>query len=64
MNQLTYLSRKISYDSIHLNLNKLINSKNFSKLKFKKLQNLAQIEKLNRFARLKTKALSVISESK
>ena len=59
-----FLSRKISYDSIHLNLNKLINSKNFSKLKFKKLQNLAQIEKLNRFARLKTKALSVISESK
>ena len=59
-----FLSRKISYDSIHLNLNKLINSKNFSKLKFKKLQNLAQIEKLNRVARLKTKALSVISESK
>ncbi len=59
-----FLSRKISFDSIYLNLNKLINSKSFSKLKFKKLQNLAQIEKLNRFARLKTKALSVISESK
>ena len=58
------MSRKISFDSIYLNLNKLINSKSFSKLKFKKLQNLAQIEKLNRFARLKTKALSVISESK
>ena len=59
-----FLKKSISFDNIPIILNKLINSKNFSKLKLKKLRNLAQIESLNRFARLKTNSLSVISTSK
>ena len=59
-----FLKKSISFDNIPIILNKLINSKNFSKLKLKKLRNLAQIESLNKFARLKTNSLSVISSSK
>ena len=59
-----FLKKIISFDNIHVELNKLLNSKTFSKLKLKKLRNLAQIESLNRFARLKTNSLSVISTSK
>tara|TARA_B100000941_G_scaffold33205_1_gene19827 strand:- start:1250 stop:2419 length:1170 start_codon:yes stop_codon:yes gene_type:complete len=59
-----FLKKSISFDNIPIILNKLINSKNFSKLKLKKLRNLAQIENLNKFARLKTNSLSVISSSK
>ena len=40
----------------------LINLPVFSKFKHQKLKNLAQIEKLNEFVRLKTRALSVISK--
>ena len=59
-----FLRKNISFDNIHVELNKLLNSKTFSKLKLKKLRNLAQIESLNKFARLKTNSLSVISSSK
>ena len=59
-----FLNKKISYDQISKNLLSQINSKSFSKFKHKKLNNLAQIEKLNNFVRLKTKTLSVISSKK
>ena len=59
-----FLNKKISYDKISKNLLSRINSKSFSKFKRKKLNNLAQIEKLNNFVRLKTKTLSVISLKK
>ena len=59
-----FLNKKISYDQISKNLQSRINSKSFSKFKRKKLNNLAQIEKLNNFVRLKTKTLSVISSKK
>ena len=59
-----FLKNKISFDNIPIVLNKLLNSKTFSKFKLKKVDNLAQIESLNRFARLKTNSLSVISLSK
>ena len=59
-----FLNKKISYDQISKILLSQINSKSFSKFKRKKLNNLAQIEKLNNFVRLKTKALSVISSKK
>ena len=59
-----FLKKSISFDNIPIKLNKLLNSKYFSKLKLKKLRNLAQIESLNKFARLKTNSLSVISSSK
>ena len=39
----------------------IINNKIFRKYRQKKVNNLAQIEKLNEFVRLKTKSLSVIS---
>ena len=59
-----FLNKKISYDQISKNLLSQINSKSFSKFKRKKLNNLAQIQKLNNFVRLKTKTLSVISSKK
>ena len=59
-----FLNKKISYDQISKILLSQINSKSFSKFKRKKLNNLAQIEKLNNFVRLKTKTLSVISSKK
>ena len=59
-----FLNKKISYNQISKNLLSRINLKCFSKFKRKKLNNLAQIEKLNSFVRLKTKTLSVISSKK
>ena len=59
-----FLNKKISYDQISKNIITQINSKSFYKFKRKKLSNLAQIEKLNNFVRLKTKTLSVISSKK
>lgn len=59
-----FLNKKISYDQISKILLSQINSKSFYKFKRKKLNNLAQIEKLNNFVRLKTKTLSVISSKK
>ena len=45
-------------------LKQIINNKIFLKYRQKKVNNLAQIEKLNEFVRLKTKSLSVISKIK
>ena len=47
-----------------IKLKQLLNNNDFSKYKLKKVNNLAQIEKLNEFVRLKTKSLSVISQIK
>ena len=52
------------FDDISNKLLQIINSKVFAKYKLKKVNNLAQIEKLNEFVRLKTKSLSVISKIK
>ena len=59
-----FLQNKISFDDITAKLNQLINDKIFLKYRQKKVNNLAQIEKLNEFVRLKTKSLSVISKIK
>ena len=59
-----FLKKKISFEDISIKLMKIINSKIFNKYMRKKVNNLAQIEKLNEFVRLKTKSLSVISNVK
>ena len=59
-----FLQNKISYEDIYLKLKKIINNKIFIKYRQKKVNNLRQIEKLNEFVRLKTKSLSVISNTK
>tara|TARA_Y100000816_G_scaffold170136_1_gene122134 strand:- start:3028 stop:4194 length:1167 start_codon:yes stop_codon:yes gene_type:complete len=59
-----FLENKISFEDISKKLKQILNNKDFSKYKHKKVNNLAQIEKLNEFVRLKTKSLSVISKSK
>ena len=56
-----FLNNQIDFDDISIKLYKIINHKIFSKYRSKKVINLAQIEKLNEFVRLKTKSLSVIS---
>ena len=59
-----FLKNKISFDDISIKFKQIINSKLFLKYKSKKVNNLAQIEKLNKFVRLKTNSLSVISKIK
>ena len=59
-----FLENKIDFLSISSKNWLLINSPIFSKFKQQKLKNLAQIERLNEFVRLKTRALSVISKKK
>ncbi len=59
-----FLKNKISFDDISTKFKQIINSKLFLKYKSKKVNNLAQIEKLNKFVRLKTNSLSVISKIK
>ncbi len=59
-----FLKNKISFDEISTKLKQIISHKDFSKFRQKKLNNLAQIEKLNEFVRLKTKSLSVISQQR
>ena len=59
-----FLKNRISFDEISTKMNQIINSKLFRKYRLKKVNNLAQIEKLNEFVRLKTKSLSVISKIK
>ena len=56
-----FLKNKINFLDISSKICHLINSSLFSKYKLQKPKNLAQIEKLNEFVRLKTRALSVIS---
>ncbi len=59
-----FLERKISFLDISSRFWYLINLPFFSKYKHQKPKNLAQIEKLNQFVRLKTRTLSVISKKK
>ena len=59
-----FLENKITFEDISIKLKQILNNKVFSKFKHKKVNNLAQIEKLNEFVRLKTKSLSVISKIK
>ena len=56
------MKNKINFLDISSKIWLLINSSIFSKFKLQKPKNLAQIEKLNEFVRLKTRALSVISK--
>ena len=57
-----FLKNKITFDEISIKLKQIINWKVFSKYRVKNVKNLAQIEKLNEFVRLKTRSLSVISQ--
>ena len=59
-----FLKNEIRFEDISFKLKQIINSKSISKYRLKKVTNLAQIEKLNEFVRLKTKSLSVISKIK
>ncbi len=59
-----FLENKIKFLDISSKIWHLINSPFFSKFKHQKPKNLAQIEKLTKFVRLKTRALSVISQKK
>ena len=59
-----FLENRIKFLDISSKILHLINSPLFSKFKHQKPKNLAQIEKLNEFVRLKTRSLSVISQKK
>ena len=59
-----FLKNKINFSDISSKIWFLINSTFFSKFKHQKPKNLAQIEKLHEFVRLKTRSLSVISQKK
>ncbi len=59
-----FLQNKINFFKISSKICYLINLPFFSKFKHQKPKNLAQIEKLNEFVRLKTRTLSVISDKK
>ena len=59
-----FLNNKLNFLDISSKICHLIDSPLFSKFKHQKPKNLAQIEKLNEFVRLKTRALSVISQKK
>ena len=59
-----FLKNKIRFLDISSKIWYLINLPVFLKFKHQKPKNLAQIEKLNEFVRLKTRSLSVISKIK
>ena len=59
-----FFKKKIKFLEISSKIWLLINLPLFSKFKHQKPKNLAQIEKLNEFVRLKTRSLSVISKKK
>ena len=59
-----FLKNEINFFDISSKICFLINSGFFSKFIHQKPKNLAQIEKLNEFVRLKTRSLSVISKKK
>ena len=59
-----FLNNKIKFSEISSKIWHLINLPFLSKFKHQKPKNLAQIEKLNEFVRLKTRSLSVISKKK
>ena len=55
-----FLSNKILFDKIHINLIKILSLKELQKYKNKKPKNLTEILKLNEYVRLKTSTLSVL----
>ena len=55
-----FLSKKISFNDIHIYLIKILSLKEFQKYKRKKPKNLTEILHLNEYVRLKTKSLSVV----
>ena len=55
-----FLTKQVSFQNISKNLIKFLNLNVFVKYKRQKLNNLAQIVKLNKFVRLKTKTLSIL----
>jgi len=59
-----FLRKKISFLEIQENICRLLNFDKLAKFKHQKVKNLAQIERLNEFVRLKTRTLSVISKKK
>ena len=59
-----FLENKINFLDISSKISLLLDLPLFSKFKHQKPKNLAQIEKLNEFVRLKTRTLSVISQKK
>ena len=56
-----FLNKKISFQEISFNLNKIINSKEFRHYKFVKPKKITQINELSDYVRLKTRSLSVYS---
>ena len=56
-----FLKKKLKFWEIYLNLNKLLNMKEFIKYKKIKPKNARQIYKLSEYVRLKTRALSIRS---
>ena len=59
-----FLKKEIKFLDISSKIWLLVNSSFFTKFKHQKPKNLAQIERLNEFVRLKTRSLSVISKKK
>ena len=59
-----FLKKEIKFLDISSKIWLLVNSSFFSKFMHQKPKNLAQIERLNEFVRLKTRTLSVISKKK
>ena len=55
-----FLTKQVSFQNISKNLIKFLNLNVFVKYTRQKLNNLAQIVKLNNFVRLKTKTLSIL----
>ena len=57
-----FLNGQIKFMDIHYFLKKILNSNEFIKYKGIKPQNYKQIEDLNKYVRLKTLSLSVLSK--
>ena len=55
-----FLKKRIKYQDIHKNLKKILNLREFIKLKSSKPKNVVQIIKLSKYVALKTKSLCVI----
>ena len=55
-----FLKKRIKYHDIHKNLKKILNLREFTKLKSSKPKNVLQIIKLSKYVALKTKSLCVI----
>ncbi len=55
-----FLQKKIRYQDIYKNLQKILKLREFTKLKFKEPKNVTQIIKLSQYVSLKTKSLCVL----